>query len=68
MLVFGLNTASYWLNLGTLWLSWLFHRYALMSDPASMVDAQVALLDGRVVWAKEETRFTLGLTGRRGRF
>lgn len=39
-----------------------------MSDPASMIDAQVALLDGRVVWTKEGTRFTLGLTGRRGQF
>jgi hypothetical protein len=34
--------------------SWLSHEFGLISDPQNMLDAQVVLHDGRVVWASEE--------------
>jgi FAD/FMN-containing dehydrogenase len=34
--------------------SWLSHEFGLISDPQNLLDAQVVLRDGRVVWAGEE--------------
>lgn len=34
--------------------SWLSHEFGLISDPQNLLDAQVVLHDGRVVWASEE--------------
>lgn len=34
--------------------SWLSHEFGLISDPQNLLDAQVVLNDGRVVWASEE--------------
>jgi FAD/FMN-containing dehydrogenase len=34
--------------------SWLSHEFGLISDPQNLLDAQVVLKDGRVVWASEE--------------
>jgi FAD/FMN-containing dehydrogenase len=36
------------------WYSWLSHEFGLISDPQNLLDAQVVLHDGRVVWASEE--------------
>lgn len=35
-------------------LSWLSHEFGMISDPQNLLDMQVILRDGRVVWASEE--------------
>lgn len=35
-------------------LSWLSHEFGMISDPQNLLDMQVVLGDGRVVWASEE--------------
>ena len=35
-------------------ISWLSHEYGLVSDPQNMLDVEVALGDGRLIWASEE--------------
>lgn len=35
-------------------LSWLSHEFGMISDPQNLLDMQVVLGDGRVVWAAEE--------------
>ncbi|MCJ1242956.1 hypothetical protein MMC30_000152 [Trapelia coarctata] len=49
-------------------LSWLSHEFGLISDPANLLDAQVVLSDGRVVWAKEEEDLLWALRGGGGNF
>lgn len=34
--------------------SWLSHEFGLISDPQNLLDVQIVLHDGRVVWASEE--------------
>ncbi|KAJ8058511.1 hypothetical protein OCU04_012695 [Sclerotinia nivalis] len=50
--------------------SWLSHEYGLMSDPHNLLDAQVILSDGRVLWANEEGESALlwALRGGGGNF
>ncbi|TKA62983.1 hypothetical protein B0A55_10741 [Friedmanniomyces simplex] len=35
-------------------LSWLSHEFGMISDPQNLLDAQVVLRDGKVVWAAQE--------------
>lgn len=35
-------------------LSWLSHEFGMISDPQNLLDMQVVLRDGRIVWASEE--------------
>ncbi len=35
-------------------LSWLSHEFGMISDPQNLLDMQIVLRDGRVVWASEE--------------
>jgi len=35
-------------------LSWLSHEFGLISDPQNLLDMQVILGDGRILWASEE--------------
>ncbi|KAM3425440.1 hypothetical protein BST61_g7386 [Cercospora zeina] len=50
--------------------SWLSHEHGLVSDPQNLIDAQVVLRDGRVVWAKADGEDDLvwGLRGGGGNF
>ena len=48
--------------------SWLSHEFGLMSDPQNMLDAQIVLVDGRVVWASEEPDLLWALRGGGGNF
>jgi FAD binding domain len=43
--------------------SWLSHERGCVSDPANMLDAQVVLIDGRVIWASEEPDLLWALRG-----
>jgi hypothetical protein len=43
--------------------SWLSGEYGCVSDPANMLDAQVAKLDGSVKWASEEPELLWALRG-----
>ena len=50
--------------------SWLSHEFGLISDPQNLLDVQIVLKDGRVVWASEEGNGELlwGLRGGGGNF
>ncbi|KAK0367310.1 hypothetical protein LTR91_007437 [Friedmanniomyces endolithicus] len=50
-------------------LSWLSHEFGMISDPQNLLDAQVVLRDGNVVWAaKEEPDLMFALRGGGGNF
>ncbi|EON68665.1 hypothetical protein W97_07923 [Coniosporium apollinis CBS 100218] len=49
-------------------ISWLSHEFGLAADPQNMLDAQLVLLDGRVVWASEEPALLWALRGGGGNF
>lgn len=49
-------------------LSWLSHEFGMMSDPQNLLDAQVVLHDGRVLWASEEPDLMWALRGGGGNF
>ena len=49
--------------------SWLSHEFGLISDPQNLLDVQIVLKDGRVVWAGEEDPELLwGMRGGGGNF
>jgi FAD/FMN-containing dehydrogenase len=50
--------------------SWLSHEFGLISDPQNLLDVQVVLNDGRVLWASEEEDGELlwGMRGGGGNF
>jgi FAD/FMN-containing dehydrogenase len=49
-------------------LSWLSHEYGMISDPQNLLDMQVVLGDGRVLWASEEPDLMWALRGGGGNF
>lgn len=49
-------------------LSWLSHEFGLMSDPHNLLDVQIVLRDGRVLWASEEPDLMWALRGGGGNF
>ncbi|KAK3670285.1 hypothetical protein LTR78_009839 [Recurvomyces mirabilis] len=50
-------------------LSWLSHQYGMISDPQNLLDAQVVLGDGKLVWAaKDEEDLMWALRGGGGNF
>lgn len=49
--------------------SWLSHEFGLISDPQNLLDVQIVLKDGRVVWAgEEEANLLWALRGGGGNF
>lgn len=49
-------------------LSWLSHEFGMISDPQNLLDMQVVLRDGRVLWASEEPELMWALRGGGGNF
>ena len=49
-------------------LSWLSHEYGMISDPQNLLDMQVVLRDGRVLWASEDPELQWALRGGGGNF
>ena len=49
-------------------LSWLSHEYGLISDPANLLDVQLVLGDGRLLWASEEPELLWAVRGGRCAF
>ncbi|KAK5175855.1 uncharacterized protein LTR77_000995 [Saxophila tyrrhenica] len=49
-------------------LSWLSHEFGMISDPQNLLDMQVVLRDGRVLWATEEPDLMWALRGGGGNF
>ena len=49
-------------------LSWLSHEFGMISDPQNLLDMQVVLNDGRVLWASEEPELMWALRGGGGNF
>lgn len=49
-------------------LSWLSHEFGMISDPQNMLDVQIVLRDGRVLWASEEPDLLWALRGGGGNF
>jgi FAD/FMN-containing dehydrogenase len=49
-------------------LSWLSHEYGMISDPQNLLDMQVVLADGKVLWASEEPELMWALRGGGGNF
>ena len=49
-------------------LSWLSHEFGMISDPHNLLDMQVVLRDGRVLWASEEPELMWALRGGGGNF
>ena len=49
-------------------LSWLSHEYGMISDPQNLLDMQIVLRDGRVLWASEEPELMWALRGGGGNF
>ncbi|KAF2873051.1 cysteine desulfurase [Massariosphaeria phaeospora] len=49
-------------------VSWMSSEYGLTSDPQNMLDAQVVLMDGSVVWASSDPDLLWALRGGGGRF
>ena len=49
-------------------LSWLSHEFGMISDPQNLLDAQVVLRDGRVVWASDDTDLMWAVRGGGGNF
>ena len=49
-------------------LSWLSHEFGMISDPQNLLDMQVVLRDGKVVWASEEPELMWALRGGGGNF
>ena len=49
-------------------LSWLSHEFGMISDPKNLLDMQVVLHDGRVLWASEEPELMWALRGGGGNF
>ncbi|KAK5126121.1 hypothetical protein LTR85_011476 [Meristemomyces frigidus] len=49
-------------------LSWLSHEYGMISDPQNLLDMQVVLGNGRVLWASEEPDLLWALRGGGGNF
>ena len=43
--------------------SWLSAEFGLTSDPNNLLDAEIVLLDGRVIWASTEDRLLWALRG-----
>lgn len=49
-------------------LSWLSHEFGMISDPQNLLDMQVVLSDGRLLWASEEPELMWALRGGGGNF
>ena len=49
-------------------LSWLSHEFGMISDPQNLLDMQIVLADGRVLWASEEPELMWALRGGGGNF
>lgn len=49
-------------------LSWLSHELGLASDPQNLLDVQMVITDGRVVWASEDPELLWALRGGGGNF
>lgn len=49
-------------------LSWLSHEFGMISDPQNLLDMQIVLRDGRVLWASEEPELMWALRGGGGNF
>ena len=49
-------------------LSWLSHEFGMMSDPCNLLDMQIVLGDGRILWASEEPELMWALRGGGGNF
>jgi len=49
-------------------ISWLSHEYGLGSSPENLLDVQVVLHDGRLLWASEEPELLWALRGGGGNF
>jgi FAD/FMN-containing dehydrogenase len=49
-------------------LSWLSHEYGMISDPQNLLDMQIVLGDGKILWASEEPELMWALRGGGGNF
>jgi FAD/FMN-containing dehydrogenase len=49
-------------------LSWMSSEYGLACDPGNMLDAQIVLMDGSVLWASTDPELLWALRGGGGRF
>ncbi|KAF2655312.1 cysteine desulfurase [Lophiostoma macrostomum CBS 122681] len=49
-------------------LSWMSSEYGLACDPGNMLDAQIVLMDGTVLWASTDPDLLWALRGGGGRF
>ena len=49
-------------------LSWLSHEFGMISDPQNLLDIQIVLADGQVVWASEKPDLMWALRGGGGNF
>lgn len=49
-------------------ISWLSHEFGMISDPQNLLDMQIVLRDGRVIWASEEPELMWALRGGGGNF
>lgn len=49
-------------------VSWMSSEYGLTSDPQNMLDAQIVLMDGSVIWASSDPELLWALRGGGGRF
>lgn len=49
-------------------LSWLSHEFGMISDPQNLLDMQIVLPDGRLLWSSEEADLDWSLRGGGGNF